>query len=107
MYITRDILKGLRNIYPTQKLLLLWDKAGWHKGSETQKCIKEDGNMETLSFPTAAPEENPQEHVWKNGRSHVTHNHFIADIDKAADEFVDYLNMTRFSYSLLGFNCKT
>jgi transposase len=107
MYITGDILKKLRNIYPTQKLFLLWDKAGWHKGSEAQKFIKEDGSIETLYFPAAAPEENPQEHVWKNGRSQVTHNHFIADIDKATDQFVEYLNMTRFSYSLLGFSCKT
>lgn len=33
MYITVDILKEVRKLYATQKLLLLWDKAGWHKGS--------------------------------------------------------------------------
>ena len=107
MYITAEILKGVRKIYPTQKLFLVWDKAGWHKGIEAQKFIKEDGNIETLYFPTAAPEENPQEHVWKSGRSHATHNHFIENIDRATDTFVNYLNTIRFTYSLLGFSCKT
>ena len=86
----------------TQKLLLIWDKAPWHQGSQAQKCIKEDGNIQTISFPSAAPEQNPQEHVWKSGRSHVTHNNFIKDIDSATDEFVNYLNATKFNYSLLG-----
>lgn len=107
MYITAEILKELRNMYPRQKILLVWDKAGWHKGSVAQQFIKEDGNTETLYFPTAAPEENPQEHVWKSGRSQATHNHFIENIDRATDTFVNYLNTTRFTYSLVGFSCKT
>lgn len=104
MYITADILKEIRKLYPTQKLLLLWDKAGWHKGSVAKQCITEDTNIEIIYFPTAAPEENPQEHVWKNGRSHVTHNLFIKDIDKTTDDFVAYLNDSTFPYVLLGFN---
>lgn len=88
MYITAEILKKIRKTYPWQKILLLWDQAGWHKGREAQKVIKEDGNIETFYFPAAAPEENPQEHVWKNGRSEITHNVFIKDIDKTADQFV-------------------
>ncbi len=102
MYITYDTLGKLRKIYPTQKLFLIWDKAPWHKGSKAQQFIKEDGNIETFDFPRAAPEENPQEHVWKSGRSKISHNRFIDDIDKATDEFVDYLNKTTFNYSFLG-----
>lgn len=104
MYITHDVLGKLRKIYPTQKLFLIWDKAPWHKGSKAQQFIKEDGNIETFDFPRAAPDENPQEHVWKSGRSNITHNRFIDDIDKATDEFVDYLNKTDFNYSFLGIN---
>lgn len=102
MYITCDVLEQLRKVYPTQKLFLIWDKAPWHKGSKAQQFIKEDGNIKTLDFPRAAPEENPQEHVWKNGRSNVTHNRFINDIDQVADEFVNYLNRAVFNYSFLG-----
>lgn len=102
MYITYDVLGKLRAIYPTQKILLIWDQAPWHKGSKTQEFIKKDGKIETIYFPRAAPEENPQEHVWKNGRSHVSHNRFIQKIDATADEFVDYLNRAAFHYSFLG-----
>lgn len=99
MYITYDVLGKLRKVYPNQKLFLIWDKAPWHKGSKAQQFIKEDGYIETLDFPRAAPEQNPQEHVWKNGRSKVSHNRFIENIDQATDEFVEYLNSTTFNYS--------
>lgn len=102
MYITYEVLGKLRKVYPREKLFIVWDKAPWHKGSKAQQFIKEDGNIETFDFPRAAPDENPQEHVWKNGRSKITHNRFIDDIDKATDEFVDYLNKTTFNYSFLG-----
>ena len=104
MYITAEIIPKVRALYPEKKILLVWDQAGWHKGSEAQKAIKEDGNIETLYFPTAAPEENPQEHVWKTGRSATTHNEFMPDIDVGTDAFVKYLNTTTFPYSLVGFS---
>jgi len=104
MYITVRVLKKLRRKYPEQKLLIVWDGAGWHRGSEVQKFIRQDQNIETLYFPRYSPEENPQEHVWKSGRSQVTNNYFIKDIDKTAGEFVDYLNSNKFPYSLLEFS---
>jgi len=103
MYQTREILQAMRKLYPTQKIVLLWDNAGWHKGSVTQEYIKQDGSIVEIPFPTYAPEENPQEHVWKQGRTQVTHNRYIEDIDVATDELVKYFNETRFPYSLLGF----
>lgn len=103
MHITKEILTKIRKIYPKQKILLLWDGAGWHRGSVVQEFIKEDENIETIYFPRYSPEENPQEHVWKNGRDKITHNKFIENIDNATDEFINYLNTTRFNYSLLGF----
>lgn len=102
MYITRDVLKKLRQIYPTEKILLLWDQGPWHRGSKAQEFIKQDNNIQTIYFPRGAPEENPQEHVWKNGRGQVSHNRFIQKIDKTANEFVRYLNSTKFPYSFLG-----
>jgi len=104
MYITAEIIPNVRALYPGKKILLIWDQAGSHKGSEAQRAIKDDGNIETLYFPTAAPEENPQEHVWKAGRSATTHNEFIQDIDAGTDAFVKHLNTATFPYSLLGFS---
>jgi len=103
MYITAKILKNIRKIYPAQKLLLLWDGPGWHKGKEVMKYIEQDKRIEIIHFPKYSPEENPQEHVWKKGRVNVTHNVTINDIDETANKFVKYLNTNKFNYSLLGF----
>ena len=102
MYQTSDILKKIRTIYPNQNIILLWDNAGWHKGSVVQECIKKDKRIIQIPFPRYAPEENPQEHVWKQGRSQCTHNRFIENIDEATDELVTYFNETLFPYSLFG-----
>jgi len=104
MRITAGVLEKIRKIYPKKKILLIWDQAPSHKGSVAQKFIKKDGKIKTLHFPRAAPEENPQEHVWKDGRNKVSHNRYIQNIDTTTDEFVDYLNKTEFHYSFLGFN---
>jgi transposase len=104
MFITVECLKALRKCYTKKRLLLFWDGAGWHRGSEVQKFIAQDKNIEVIYFPPYSPEENPQEHVWKSGRSNITHNRFIKNIDSIADEFVAYIKNTIFNYTLLGFN---
>lgn len=103
MRVTAEILERVRTIYPVQKIVIFWDNAGWHKGSVVKEYIKRDGNITVIPFPRYAPEENPQEHVWKRGRANVTHNRFIEDIDGATDEFVQWLNNSQFPYTLLGF----
>lgn len=100
MYVTTEILKKIRKLYKNKKILILWDGAGWHRGSKVQEFIKKDKNIETIYFPPYSPEENPQEHVWKKGRSEITDNKFIKDIDKVANEFVNYLRKTKFNYLL-------
>lgn len=100
MYETVAVLKELRKKLPRKKIFLCWDNAGWHKGSEVMKFVAADGNIEIIWFPTYSPEENPQEHVWKAGRAHVTHNKLITDIESTADKFVDYLNTTHFKYEM-------
>lgn len=102
MYETAKVLTKIRKCYPTQKILIIWDGAGWHRGSVAQEAIAKH-HMETIHFPPYSPELNPQEHVWKQGRSAVTHNRFIPKIDPVVKEFVDYLNTTTFNYSLLDF----
>ncbi len=102
MFVTEEILQKVREKYPNKHILLLWDSAGWHKGSVVQEYLKQDGNFEILHFPRYAPEENPQEHVWKSGRSVVTHNRYIEDINTATDELVKYFNQTKFNYTIAG-----
>jgi transposase len=102
MHVSADVLKKVRAEHPKRKIALFWDNAGWHKGSAVQEYIKEDKNIEIIHFPRYAPDENPQENVWKAGRSAVSHNRYIEDIDTATDELVHYFNTTKFPYSFLG-----
>lgn len=103
MYISADILSQLRAKYPTKKILLFWDNAGWHKGSVVMEFLQKDGNIEVINFPPYSPEENPQEKVWKSARKNISHNLFINDLSKVSHQFSDFLNTTFFPYSLLGF----
>ncbi len=107
MYITVDVLKQLRRNYPKSRLLLIWDNAGWHRGSAVQEFLKGDKNIDLIYFPAYAPEENPQEKVWKAARKNVSHNRFIDNIKQISNDFAEFLNNTFFEYSLLGFKSKT
>lgn len=103
MYITRDQLIKLRQIYPDKHLVVLWDNAGWHRGSEVIKWITEDKNTEVVYFPPYSPDLNPQERVWKAGRTAITHNKQITDIQGTVETFKTHLESHTFPYELLGF----
>lgn len=103
MYITTEQLKKIRGIYPRQKIMILWDGPGSHRGGKVTGYTDKDGKIEVIYFPPYSPEENPQEHVWKEGRKEISHNKFIDNIDLATDEFVSFLNTRKFPYKLLGF----
>jgi transposase len=107
MHITVEVLKEIRSLYPSQRILLFWDGAGWHRGSVVQDFIKEDGRIEVRYFPPYSPEENPQEHVWKAGRSAVTHNKFISDIEQLANQLINYLNSSLFLYKFFHFTARS
>lgn len=96
---TCKILENIGNFYINKKILIIWDNAPWHRSDDVKTFLSDTKHSFILkSFPCYAPEENPQEHVWKKGRSEITHNKFIQDIDKAADDFVNFLNNTKFNY---------
>ena len=87
--------------YPNQKILLLWDRAPWHFGPAIRTFLSENSNLEIFYFPPASPALNPQEHVWKNAREQVSHNHTLHKFDKLVDKFEDHLKNSTFPCSLL------
>lgn len=111
MYITTKALQKVRRIYPKNKqkgnklpayhILLLWDNVGWHKGSKVQEYIQKDGKITQLWFPPYSPEENPEEHVWKQTKQEKIHNRLIQNIENITNEVIVYLNNHYFPYSLL------
>ena len=89
-------------IYPNQKIVIVWDNASWHRSRIVRDFLeKHSGKFHFFAFPLYYPDENPQEHVWKVGRAKITHNVFIEDIDRATDQFVEYLNQSKFEYKFL------
>jgi transposase len=99
---TCNILKQLLELYPEQKIIIVWDNASWHKSMVVREFLKQNsGKFQLFAFPPYYPEVNPQEHVWKAGRAKVTHNVFIDKIDQTTDQFVEYLNQSKFEYKFL------
>ena len=99
---TCKALNKIGRIYPKNKIVIIWDNASWHKSKDVRKFLSETKyQFHLINFPPYAPDENPQEHVWKVGREHESNNRFIGNIDKMADRFVDYLNSSIFDYTFL------
>jgi transposase len=87
--------------YPKRPILMLWDRAPWHRGPEIQAVLRNNPRLELLFFPPGSPDLNPQEHVWKAARCAISHNHRIPRLAPLAERFLSYLNNTRFPSSLL------
>lgn len=94
-------LERLLESYPTQPLLLLWDRAPWHRGAAIKQLLAAHPRLEVIYLPVAAPDLNPQEQVWKATRTAVSHNHRQTQLDQLADAFEQHLHSTAFASTLL------
>jgi transposase len=94
-------LQQLLLAYPQRRILLLWDRATWHKGEAVRAVLEANPRLEIVWFPPGAPELNPQEHVWKATREAVSHNHLKKKLPELVQAFQTYLTQTRFPCSLL------
>lgn len=94
-------LNKVLNTYPDVPILLLWDRARWHGGDAVRAVLEVNPRLEVMRFPTATPELNPQEMVWKATRAAISHNHDQRKLTSLADRFTDHLASTTFCYSLL------
>lgn len=68
--VTVKFLKALEERYQGKKALLIWDSAPSHfKEVKTYLRGNKKWQLELLPLPPYSPELNPQEHVWRQGRS--------------------------------------
>jgi transposase len=98
---TAHFLRHLLVCYPTQPLLLLWDRARWHKGAAVERLLSENPRLQTVFFPPACPNLNPQEPVWSLARAVVSHNHTLPNFALLKTAFLDYLSNTLFHFDWL------
>lgn len=98
---TAQHLQLVLDAYPTGKILLLWDKAPWHKGKAIRELLDANPRLALHTFPTASPDLNPQEHVWRATRRKVAHNHTQRHLPGLAARFKQHLTQTTFASSFL------
>ena len=98
---TAQYLAQILDALPEVPILLLWDRAPWHFGQPIREVLEANPRLEVMHFPVAAPDLNPQEHVWKAARRAVSHNHTIPRLAELADRFESHLNSTVFESSFL------
>lgn len=96
---TAAFLQDLFACYPDQPILLLWDRANWSKGQAVAAVQAAHPRVETVFFPPASPDLNPQEHVWSLARANVSHNHTLPDLPTLRDAFLHFLGNTAFPFN--------
>jgi transposase len=92
-----QILSVIRDV----PILLLWDRGPWHFGQPIREVLEANPRLEIMLFPTASPELNPQEHVWKAARKAVGHNHLTPRLPDLAERFEHHLTSNTFHTSFL------
>jgi transposase len=98
---TAQHLEQILAAHPDVPLLLVWDRAPWHRGEAIRAVLAANPRLEIVQFPVAAPDLNPQEHVWKATRGAVSHNHTDRQLSTLAARFKAHLTDTAFPTSFL------
>ncbi len=99
--ISAQYLERILETNPDVPIILFWDRAPWHRGKPISKVLDDNPRLEIIFFPTASPDLNPQEHVWKAVRKQVSHNHLEAKLPQLADRFLNKLNSSIFKDTFL------
>lgn len=99
--VSAQYLEMILETNPDVPILLFWDRAPWHRGKAIDQVLEENPRLEILFFPTASPDLNPQEQVWKAVRKEVSHNHLEARLPQLADRFLNQLNSSTFKSTFL------
>ncbi|HEU0297487.1 MAG TPA: IS630 family transposase [Anaerolineales bacterium] len=73
--VSAQYLEMILEANPDRPIILFWDRAPWHRGQAIDQVLEENPRLEIIFFPTASPDLNPQEQVWKAVRKAVSHNH--------------------------------
>jgi putative transposase len=78
-------LRELSAKYPNERIVLVCDKAVWHRSNS---LIIPD-NIRLIYLPAATPELNPIEQIWKEIRKMGFRNEVFATLEKVIDRLCD------------------
>jgi len=104
---TVDFLKYLQAINKDKKLIILWDNATYHWSEEVRNHLdqvnhgleKKDWKITCLPFAPYAPQQNPVEDVWLQGKNFLR-RHFFENktFNQVKCSFFNFLNKRIFNF---------
>jgi transposase len=107
---TVTFVKYLEHLRPGKKLLLIWDKASYHRYADMKAYLEEvnkglaekDWRVTCLLFASAAPEQNPVEDIWLKGKNFLR-RHFYQNktFHQVKESFFHFLNHHLFDFHKL------
>jgi len=86
----RDFLRALRAVYKRWDIFLLLDRGSSHIAKATG-VLAAALRIRLAWLPTACPELNPVEALWRDGKQKVSANRAYADVDEQASRFMDHV----------------
>lgn len=87
---------------PEKRICIIWDNGKFHKGKLIINALKRDQPLERvhlISLPPYAPDTNPIEHVWREGKQ-TTANHQFKTFDDTKRTFEQKINGRKFNYKI-------
>lgn len=94
---TCHFLQHILICIPDVPILILWDRAPWHKGI-AREFVENHPRLAMIYFPPACPDLNPQEHVWKHTREVVGHLRDYPHLSYLRHAFQTFLERTQFCF---------
>ena len=108
---TVAFLKDLQALHPDKKLFILWDRASYHCSKEVQAYLNQvnqgleekDWKVTCLLFAPNAPDQNPVEDVWLQGKNFLR-RHFYENktFNQVKWSFLNFLNNKVFNFGKAG-----
>ncbi len=87
--------------YPDVPIRRRWDRVPWHQGAALRACLAENPRLDSIRLPTAAPDRNPQEPVWRAARRKACHHHTEQRLPGVAERCTQYLTNATFPSAFL------
>jgi len=82
-----EFLSQLSTTYKHYRIILILDKAGWHRS----KTLKLADNIQLLHLNPYSPEHNPVELLWREIKRADFHNNIFNTLDKVEDALASAL----------------
>jgi transposase len=108
---TVAFMKYLRALQPDKKIIILWDKASYHHSEEVRTYLnkanqgleEKDWTVTCLLFAPNAPDQNPVEEVWLQGKNFLR-RHFYENktFNQVKWSFLNFLNKRVFNFAKPG-----